>query len=115
MFCFRLLLEHFRIYNYLTNVEYSGDCTLTGTLSERITQLDEIDSEMIDYVVKRGKARAGELAELTGMTVPSIRTRLFQLMASGLVCREKTRDHQVLFSIKGSAKGARGRGRIYDR
>jgi transcription initiation factor IIE alpha subunit len=73
---------------------------LTRALSERITQLDEINIEMIDYMIKHRKARAGELAELIGITVPSIRARLFQLMASGIVCQEKTRDHHVWFFLK---------------
>ena len=64
-----------------------------------MTQLDEINIEMIDYMARRGKARAGELAELIGITVPSIRTRLCQLMALGIVYQEKTRDHQVWFFV----------------
>jgi transcription initiation factor IIE alpha subunit len=73
---------------------------LTSAFSEGITQLDEINSEMVHYMIKRGKVKAGELSELIGITVPSIRARLFQLMANGIVSQEKTRDHQVWFFVK---------------
>jgi len=67
-------------------------------------QIDEIDSEMIDYMAKNGKAKAGELAALIGISVPSIRYRLFQLMAYGLVSQEKTRDHHVWFFVNNETK-----------
>jgi predicted transcriptional regulator len=67
--------------------------------TETLLQIDEIDSEMIDYMMKNGKVNAGELAELVGITVPSIRYRLFQLMAYGLVSQEKTRDRHVWFFV----------------
>ena len=86
-----------------------GVKTLTSAFNERITQLDEINSEIVDYIIKRGKARAGELAELIGITVPSIRARLFQLMANGIVCQEKTRDHQVWFFVKEEGRAASDR------
>ena len=38
--------------------------------TETLLQIDEIDSEMIDYMMKNGKVNAGELAELVGMSVP---------------------------------------------
>lgn len=63
-------------------------------------QTDKIDSEMIEYMAKNGRTRAGELAELIGITVPSIRNRLFHLMALGLVSQEKTRDPHVWFFLK---------------
>ena len=62
-------------------------------------QVDKIDSEMIDYMTTHRKAKAGELADLVGITVPSIRYRLFQLMLKGLVGQEKTRDRQVWFFV----------------
>ena len=62
--------------------------------------MDEIDTEMINYMRKHGKAKAGELADLVGISVPSIRVRLFQLMALGVVSKEKTRDHNVWFYLK---------------
>jgi len=71
-------------------------------------QIDEIDSEMIEYMVRRGKAKSAELAELVGITVPSIRVRLFQLMAQGLVSQRKTRNHHVWFFINENKKGALG-------
>jgi DNA-binding Lrp family transcriptional regulator len=52
-------------------------------------QTDKIDSEMIEYMAKNGRTRAGELAELIGITVLSIRYRFFHLMALGLVSQEK--------------------------
>jgi predicted ArsR family transcriptional regulator len=67
-------------------------------------QTDEIDSEMIDYMARHGKVKAAELAELVGISVPSIRVRLFQLMAHGLVSQERTRDHHVWFFV--TEKGA---------
>lgn len=51
---------------------------------------------------KCGKVKAKELADLVGISVPSIRVRLFQLMAMGLVGQEKTRDHHVWFFVKAS-------------
>jgi len=51
-------------------------------------------------MAKNGRTRAGELAEVIGITVPSIRYRLFHLMALGLVSQEKTRDHHVWFFFK---------------
>ena len=60
-------------------------------------QIDKIDSEMIDYMATHGKVKAAELSELVGITIPSIRYRLFHLMALGLVSQEKTRDHHVWF------------------
>jgi predicted HTH transcriptional regulator len=63
-------------------------------------QTDKINSEMIRYMAKNGRTRAGELAELIGITVPSIRYRLFQLMACGILYCEKTRDHEVWFFVK---------------
>jgi hypothetical protein len=75
-----------------------GIITVIGTTIDAI-HLDQIDSEMVDYMAKRGKVKAGELAELVGITIPSIRLRLFQLMAKGFVSQKKTRDHQVWFFV----------------
>ena len=66
----------------------------------RKPDLDEINSELIDYITKHRKVKAGELATLVGLTIPSIRYRLFQLMAKGIIGQEKTRNHQVWFFIK---------------
>jgi transcription initiation factor IIE alpha subunit len=63
-------------------------------------QIDQIDFEMIDYMTAHGKTKAGELSELVGITVPSIRYRLFQLMVKGIVGQEKTRNHRVWFFAK---------------
>ncbi len=62
--------------------------------------MDEIDTELINYMRKHGKVKAGELSDLAGISVPSIRVRLFQLMALGVVSKEKTRDHNVWFYVK---------------
>jgi predicted HTH transcriptional regulator len=63
--------------------------------TKRMLQIDEIDSEIIDYIATHGKANAGELAALVGITVPSIRYRIFQLMAKRIVGQQKSRNHQV--------------------
>lgn len=55
----------------------------------------QIDSEIIDYIATHGKARAGELSEVIGITVPSIRYRIFRLMSLGIVGQEKSRNHQT--------------------
>jgi predicted HTH transcriptional regulator len=67
-------------------------------------ELDEVDRQMVDYMAKRGKARAGELSEVVGITVPSIRYRIFQLMAKGIVCQEKSRKHQVWWFLQENEK-----------
>ena len=59
-----------------------------------------IQWELIHYMGKRGKVKAAELAKLVGITIPSVRVRLLQLMAMGIVAREKTRDRQVWFYLK---------------
>ncbi len=64
------------------------------------SQMDVIDAEMIDYMTKCGKVKAKELAELVGIGIPSIRVRLFRLMAMGLVRQEKTRNHHVWFFLR---------------
>ncbi len=56
--------------------------------------------ELIYYMGKHGKVKAQELAKLVGITTPSVRVRLLQLMAMGIVLREKTRDRQVWFYLK---------------
>jgi len=63
-------------------------------------RVDAINSELLEHMANRGKASAGELAAVVGITVPSIRVRLFQLMAMGLVRQEKTRDYEVWFFVK---------------
>jgi len=59
-----------------------------------------IQWELIYHIDKRGKVKAAELAELVGLTIPSIRYRLFQLMAKGIVGQKKTRNHRVWFFAK---------------
>jgi transcription initiation factor IIE alpha subunit len=66
--------------------------------------IDQIDSEIIAYIATHGKANAGELAELVGITVPSIRYRIFQLMAKGIVGQEKARDHRVWWFLRADEK-----------
>jgi predicted ArsR family transcriptional regulator len=77
---------------------------VTATIAKMGLQIDIIDSEMIDYLAKHEKANAGELAELIGIGVSSIRVRILKLMAQGLVDMEKMRDHRVFFFV--TEKGA---------
>jgi predicted ArsR family transcriptional regulator len=67
-------------------------------------QMDEIDAEIINYIAAHGKANAQELAQLVGITIPSIRYRIFQLIVKGLVSQEKTRDHHVWFFLKNQSE-----------
>jgi|GEM_PF-1571232 hypothetical protein len=62
-------------------------------------QTDEINTEMIDYMTAHGKVSARELSELVGITISSIRYRLFQLMGCGVVGQEKTRNYRVWFYV----------------
>jgi predicted ArsR family transcriptional regulator len=62
--------------------------------------MDETDRKLLAYLGTRRHAGAKELAELVGLTIPSIRYRLFQLMAIGLVGQEKTTDHRVWFFVQ---------------
>lgn len=64
-----------------------------------IERFDEIDTEMVDYMATREKVKARELSELVGISVPSIRVRLFRLMAIGVVGQERTRDHHTWFFL----------------
>ncbi|MGA7077015.1 MAG: winged helix-turn-helix domain-containing protein [Halobacteriota archaeon] len=61
--------------------------------------MDDINREMVDYMERHGKTKAGELSELVGISISSIRYRLFQLMAHGVVDQERTRDRQVWFYV----------------
>jgi predicted transcriptional regulator len=63
-------------------------------------QTDEINAEMIDYMTTHGKVSAKELAELVGITVSSVRYRLFQLIGCGIVGQEKTRNYRVWFFLE---------------
>ena len=54
----------------------------------RVTSVDDINREMMGYMERHGKTKAGELSELVGISIPSIRYRLFQLMAHGVVGQE---------------------------
>lgn len=67
-------------------------------------QLDEINNEIIDFMAAHEKTNAEELSKLIGITVPSIRYRIFQLMAKGIVRQEKTRDHHVWFFLKNQSE-----------
>jgi predicted HTH transcriptional regulator len=69
----------------------------------------EIDSEIIDYISTHGKARARELSEVVGITVPSIRYRIFQLMAKGIVGQEKSRNHQTWWFLRDNEKARAAR------
>jgi len=62
--------------------------------------MDETDRKILAYLGARRHAGARELAELVGLTIPSIRYRLFQLMAKGIVGQKKTRNHRVWFFAK---------------
>jgi hypothetical protein len=70
----------------------------------RKLQTDDINSEIIGYIDKHRKANAGELAAFVGITVPSIRYRIFQLMAKGIVGQEKARDHRVWWFLQKNEK-----------
>jgi transcription initiation factor IIE alpha subunit len=89
-------------YMIMTLIKLSQEVVSVATTAAEYAkkfQVDKIDSEMINYMTAHGKAKAGELAELVGITVPSIRYRLFQLMLKNLVGQEKTRDRQVWFFV----------------
>ncbi len=73
---------------------------MTATRIQIGKQIDEIYWEMLDHMSRHERVKAGELAKLIGMSIPSIRVRLLELMALGMVGREKTRDHQVWFFLK---------------
>jgi predicted ArsR family transcriptional regulator len=68
--------------------------------------MDETNKQLLMYLGARSQASAGELAALVGLTIPSIRYRLFQLMAVGLVGQEKTRDHRVWFFVTEKGGGS---------
>jgi predicted HTH transcriptional regulator len=72
-------------------------------------QTNEINAEMIDYMTTNGKVSAKELSELVGITVSSIRYRLFQLMGRGIVSQEKTRNYRVWFFVVEKEKEAASR------
>jgi len=78
----------------------SGGSRMTATRIKIGKQIDEIHLEMLDHMGKHERVKAGDLAKLIGMSIPSIRVRLLELMALGMVGREKTRDHQVWFFLK---------------
>jgi len=63
-------------------------------------QTDEINAEMIDYMTTHEKVSAKELSELVGITISSVRYRLFQLMGCGIVGQEKMRNYRVWFFLK---------------
>lgn len=67
-------------------------------------QTSDINSEIIGYLGTHGKANAGELASFVGITVPSIRYRIFQLMAKGIVGQERARDHRVWWFLQKNEK-----------
>lgn len=51
--------------------------------------MDETDRKLFAYLGKRHHAGAKELAALVGITIPSVRYRLFRLMSQGLISQEK--------------------------
>ncbi len=59
--------------------------------------MDETNRQLLTYLGTHSPASAGELAALVGLTIPSIRYRLFQLMAKGIVGQEKTRNRVWFF------------------
>jgi predicted ArsR family transcriptional regulator len=61
--------------------------------------MDETNRQLLTYLGTHSPASAGELAALVGLTIPSIRYRLFQLMAKGVIGQKKTRNHRVWFFI----------------
>ncbi|MGZ4929322.1 MAG: winged helix-turn-helix domain-containing protein [Halobacteriota archaeon] len=61
--------------------------------------MDETNKKLLAYLDANRYASAGELAELVGLTIPSVRYRIFQLMAAGLVRQKKTADHRVWFFV----------------
>ncbi len=66
--------------------------------------MDETNKKLVDYLGARSHASAGELAGLVELTIPSIRYRLFQLMAKGIVGQEKARDHRVWWFLQKNEK-----------
>ena len=67
-------------------------------------KMDETNRKLVTYLGARSRAGAGELAVLVGLTIPSIRYRLFQLMAKGIVGQEKARDHRVWWFLQPNEK-----------
>jgi len=68
------------------------------------TKCNEIESEIIDYIAKNGKATAKELAERVGVSIPSIRYHVFQLMAKQIVGQERSRKHRVWWFLQDDGK-----------
>ena len=62
--------------------------------------MDETNKKLVAYLGAHSHASAGELAVLVELTIPSIRYRLFQLMAKGIVGQEKSRNHRSGGSCK---------------
>ncbi|MFZ1021973.1 MAG: winged helix-turn-helix domain-containing protein [Halobacteriota archaeon] len=62
--------------------------------------MDQTNRKLVAYLGAHGHASAGELAALVGLTIPSIRYRLFQLMAKGIVGQEKLRNHRVWWFLQ---------------
>jgi predicted ArsR family transcriptional regulator len=62
--------------------------------------MDETNKKLVAYLGVRNHASARELAGLVGLTIPSIRYRLFQLMAKGIVGQEKARNHRVWWFLQ---------------
>jgi predicted HTH transcriptional regulator len=77
---------------------------MSSTTADTIAELDKHDSAMCAYMAVHGKATTRALAELVGITVPSIRYRMFRLMAKGIVAQEKTRNHQVWWFLREDEK-----------
>jgi predicted ArsR family transcriptional regulator len=72
--------------------------------TEEIAELDKRDSVIRGYIAAHGQAKTQPLAELLGISIPSVRYRLFRLMAKGIVCQEKSRNHQVRWFLQDDGK-----------
>ncbi len=64
-----------------------------------MTELDVVNQEMLGYMKEHGRAAAPELAKFTGISIPSVRMRLYRLMAEGIVGEQKTRNHRAWFFL----------------
>jgi Lrp/AsnC family leucine-responsive transcriptional regulator len=49
-------------------------------------KLDEIDIRILELMQKQGRIKRGNLAEITGLTIPSISERLHKLEENGYIC-----------------------------
>jgi Mn-dependent DtxR family transcriptional regulator len=73
---------------------------MSKTTSQQTAELDKRDSAIHDYIAAHGKAKTQPLAELLGISIPSVRYRLFRLMAKGIVGMVKGENHQVWWFLR---------------